>query len=236
MKRIYQRLEFSALTFVTAGRVFFICVILFSTSVPSGFSQKVVFKNAGTSMPVKLTSFTAKGLNSDKVLLNWNTSQEKYSSHFTIEKSLDGKDFSDAGIVFSMGNSEQPQQYSFTDKLRAGEKGVIYYRLKIVDTDGKSARSPIKVVRIGEEKAEVSILVYPNPVVNELRLTLPAGWYDKKVTIDIFSANGILAKHYTTDNASQTETINVCSLAPGSYMIRSSVGSDSASHHIIKTD
>jgi len=236
MKRIYQRLEFSAFTFTTATRVSVACVILFLAAVSSGFSQKLVLKNAGTFLPVKLTSFTAKGLNSDKVLLNWNTSQEKYSSHFTIEKSLDGKDFSDAGIVFSMGNSEQPQQYSFTDKLRAGEKGIIYYRLKIVDIDGKSARSAIKVVRIRDEKAEVSIVVYPNPVVSELRVTLPADWHYKKVTIDIFTANGILAKHYTTDNASQTETINVRSLAPGSYMILSSAGSDSASYHITKTN
>ncbi|HKH62098.1 MAG TPA: T9SS type A sorting domain-containing protein [Flavitalea sp.] len=191
---------------------------------------------AGTFLPVQLTSFTAKGLKNDKVVLNWNTSQEKNSSHFTIEKSLDGKEFSDAGIVFSMGNSEQPQQYSFTDKLRAGEKGIIYYRLKMVDIDGKSARSPIKVVRIGEEKTHISIFVYPNPVASELRVTLPADWLDKKVTIDIFTANGILAKRYTTNNASQTETINVRSLAPGSYMVHSSAGTDSASHHIIKTN
>ena len=90
MKRIYQRLEFSAFTFTTAGRIFYACVIVFLTAVPPGFSQNTVLKNAGTSMPVKLTSFTVKGVNNDKVLLNWNTSQEKYSSHFTIEKSLDG--------------------------------------------------------------------------------------------------------------------------------------------------
>ena len=189
---------------------------------------------AGTFLPVKLTSFTAKGLSTDKVVLNWNTSQEKNSSHFTIEKSLDGKEFSDAGIVFSMGNSEQPQQYTFTDKLRTGEKGMIYYRLKMVDVDGKSYHSPIKVVRIGDEKANTSILVYPNPVANELRVTLPAAWHDKKVTIDIISANGILVQRLVTNNASQTETVNVRALAPGSYMVRSSTDSDSASQRIVK--
>jgi hypothetical protein len=191
---------------------------------------------AGTFLPVKLTSFTAKGLENGKVVLNWNTSQEKNSSHFTIEKSLDGKDFSDAGIVFSMGNSEQPQHYTFTDKLRAGEKGLIYYRLKMVDIDGRSQHSVIKVVRIGEEKANVSILVYPNPVTSELRVTLPANWQDKKVTIDIFTSTGILTKRFIANNASQTEMINVRSLAPGSYMVRSSNGTDSASHHIIKAN
>ena len=187
-----------------------------------------------TFLPVKLTSFTAKGVNMDKVVLNWNTAQEKNSSHFTIEKSLDGKEFSDAGIVFSMGNSEQPQQYTFTDKLRTGEKGMIYYRLKMVDVDGKSDYSPIKVVRIGDEKANTSILVYPNPVANDLRVTLPAAWHDKKVTIDIISANGVLVQRHVTNNASQTETVNVRALAPGGYMVRTSTESDSVSQRILK--
>ena len=187
-------------------------------------------------LPVKLTSFTAKGLNSGKVVLNWNTSQEKNSSHFTIEKSLDGKDFSDAGIIFSMGDSEQPQQYSFTDELRSSDKGIIYYRLKMVDTDGKSQHSAIRVVRIGEEKANVTILAYPNSVSNELRITLPAAWHAKKVTIDIITANGVMVKRFVTSNASQTETINVRALTPGSYMVRSSTDSDSASQRIIKTN
>lgn len=185
-------------------------------------------------LPVKLTSFTAKGLNNNKVELNWSTSQEKNASHFTIEKSLNGTDFSDAGIIFSLGDSEQPQQYAFTDDLRTGEKGLVYYRLKMVDLDGKSQHSPIKIVRMGEEKANVSILVYPNPVANELRVTLPATWHDKKVTIDIITANGVLVKRMVTNNASQTETINVRALTPGSYLVRSSTDSDSASQRIVK--
>jgi hypothetical protein len=110
------------------------------------------FMVTGHSLPVKLLSFTVKGLNTDKVVLNWMTAQEKNSSHFTIEKSLDGKDFSDAGIVFSIGTSEQPKQYTFTDKLRAEERGTIYYRLKMVDVEGKSTRSSIRIARIGREK------------------------------------------------------------------------------------
>ena len=111
-----------------------------------------VMVTAKISLPVKLLSFTVKGLNTEKVVLNWMTAQEKNSSHFTIEKSLDGKDFSEAGIVFSIGTSEQPKQYTFTDKLRAKERGIIYYRLKMVDLEGKSTRSSIRIVRIGKEK------------------------------------------------------------------------------------
>jgi len=191
---------------------------------------------AGISLPVNLTSFTAKSLSSNKVVLNWGTSQEKNSSHFTIEKSLNGSDFSDAGMLFTMGNSELAQQYSFTDVLRPMDKGMIYYRLKMVDIDGKSQHSAIRVVRIGDDKANVSVLIYPNPVANELRITLPASWHDKKVVIDIYTTHGVLVKKFVTNNSSQTETINVRALTPGSYMVRSSTGAETASQHIIKTN
>ncbi len=104
-------------------------------------------------LTVKLTSFTAKGLDNDKVVLHWNTAREQNFSHFTVEKSLNGNEFSDAGIIFSMDDSDQARAYSFTDKLRAGETGIIYYRLKMVDVDGKTQLSPIKIVKLGEEKA-----------------------------------------------------------------------------------
>jgi hypothetical protein len=187
-------------------------------------------------LPVQLTSFTAKPLNNAKVVLNWSTAQEKNASHFTIEKSLNGKEFSDAGIVFTMSNSDLPQQYSFTDNLRAGENGMIYYRLKMVDLDGKMQHSPVKAVRIGDEKSNVSIMLYPNPVVNELRITLPLSWQDKQVVVDIYSTNGVLVKRMVTNNASQTETINLRSLQPGSYLVRSTAGAETVSKQIIKAN
>ena len=53
-----------------------------------------------------------------------------------------------------MYDSEQARAYSFTDKLKAGETGIIHYRLKMVDVDGKTQLSPIKIVKLGEDKAD----------------------------------------------------------------------------------
>jgi hypothetical protein len=186
-------------------------------------------------LPVKLTSFTVRTADSKKVILNWSTTQEKNSSHFTIEKSLNGKDFSDAGMLFSIGESDLPQQYSFTNELRAGEKGLVYYRLKMVDLDGKFQHSPVKVVRI-EENANESVRVYPNPVANDLRITLPASWQDQKVVVDIYSTGGVLVKKVITNNAGQTETINVRALQAGVYMMRTTSGTETVSQQIMKTN
>jgi hypothetical protein len=173
MKRNYQRLKISALPSVPA-KVLFACWMLLLATPAVSFSQEFVatalqplkrsILNVTTRsidvhvvpLRVKLTSFTAKELSKGKVVLNWNTAQEQNFSHFTIEKSLDGTDFSDAGIIFSMDDSEQSRAYSFTDKLKAGEAGTIYYRLKMVDVDGKSQLSATKTVKMGEEKEKVA--------------------------------------------------------------------------------
>ena len=190
---------------------------------------------AVTMLPVKLTSFTAKSISGNKVLLNWNTSQEKNSSHFTIERSVNGKEFSDAGILFTVGDSELPQQYSFTDQLRPGEKGMMYYRLKIVDLNGKIQHSPVKAVRL-QESENVSIMIYPNPVANDLRVTFPSEWQDKKVVTDIYTTYGVMVKRFVTNTAGQTETFNVRELKPGGYMLRSTSQGKTVSHHIIKSN
>ena len=159
MKRNYQRLKISALLVVPA-KIFFACWMLFLATPSESFSRELSasFSTQVTDNypPVKLTSFTVKALAKDKVVLNWNTAQEQNFSHFTIERSVDGRDFSDAGIVFSMDDSEQSRAYNFTDKARAGEPATIYYRLKMVDVGGKSQFSAIKTVRFGEEKENVS--------------------------------------------------------------------------------
>ena len=169
MKRNYQRLKTSALPVVPA-KIFFACWMLLLAAPSDSFSREVLlksplsFRSTGTSHlnlpPVKLTSFTVKALAKDKVVLNWNTAQEQNFSHFTIERSVDGIDFYDAGIIFSMDDSEKTRAYTFTDKLKVGDPATIHYRLKMVDVGGKSQSSSIKTVKFGEENANGSAFLY----------------------------------------------------------------------------
>ncbi len=86
----------------------------------------------------QINSFTAQ-LKTDKVDLKWATSSEKDISHYSIEKSTDGKNCSQAGIVFAFGNSAEPMMYPFSDKnINSAYEGVIYYRIMAVDNNGKT--------------------------------------------------------------------------------------------------
>ena len=67
--------------------------------------------------------------------LTWATEQESNSNYFEIERSADGNNFAAIGKVFSNGNSNKLTAYKFDDvKANAG---VNYYRLRMVDKDGR---------------------------------------------------------------------------------------------------
>ncbi|CAF4576832.1 unnamed protein product [Rotaria sp. Silwood1] len=104
-----------------------------ATTFPENDGGKTYLGYAqGSNLPVSLVQFTSKILNST-VLLNWQTANEVNVSHFNIQRSNNGKEFTTIGKV-NAGNKE----YSFIDAISNLELGIRnwYYRLEIVDKDG----------------------------------------------------------------------------------------------------
>jgi hypothetical protein len=179
-------------------------------------------------LPITLSAFTAKK-ETGKVILNWATETEKNASHFVIERSLNGVDYTDAGMVFTDGQSNRHKEYRFTDELNQVNSSMLYYRLKMVDLDGTYKLSAVRIIRMADMKGgQVAILAYPNPVVNELRVTLPGSWQDQPLVLDIMNTNGQVVKHLVQERAGQTQTIYVSDLAPGMYVVRANNGSETA--------
>lgn len=192
------------------------------------------FNNANEfTLPLVLKNFNA-ALNNKKVSLNWVTGHEKDLSHFVVERSTNGIDYTEAGIVFSLGNSTSVQEYNYTDPVNTAAKGIIYYRLRMMDSQKRYQFSPVRLVRIGEATADVQVQAYPNPVVNELRVTVPASWQNKQVSYEVYNMNGSLVKRIATNNASQTETLNVQELGSGTYVVKAYTQNESASQRIVK--
>lgn len=198
------------------------------------------FKNfayiAPITLPVKLISFNAILNNSSKkVDLTWVTEVEKNASHFVIERSTDGENYSDAGVMFAYGNSTDNKTYRFSDNISSITAGVIYYRLRTVDIDGKFDYSTTRLIRITKQNENiVSILTYPNPVTNELRITIPANWQGKKVSYAVYSLNGQLINSKQTATSNQTETLDVSKLASGMSIVRVTCEGETAQQKIIK--
>ena len=187
-----------------------------------------------SSLPVVLSAFTAKK-NGGQALLNWTTDVEENVSHFVVEKSLNGREFSEAGVLFTEGNNTLRREYSFKDDLKAITGGLVYYRLRIVDLDGKYDYSATRIIKMDADNTGAkSITVYPNPVVSELRITMAGNWQNKAVSIQLLNANGQSVKRISNTIAGQTATISVSDLGPGLYLVQVTDGREMAVQRFIK--
>jgi len=197
--------------------------LLFSGSAP-----------ATSSLPVMLINWNAAYINSN-IALKWTTTSERNASHFIIERSFDGSDYSDIAMLFAAGNSDISVNYSYNDKVPAGNSGIIYYRLKMVDMDGRYTTSDIRIVRIGKSEEGVKILAYPNPVVNDVRVTIPQNWQGKNISYRLTNASGQLIKSYSVQYASQTEVIGMSHIPAGMYIMSVTNGSETAVQSVVKS-
>jgi hypothetical protein len=192
-------------------------------------------KPAQSTLPVTLKSFDAK-LVSNKSVLNWVSAMEINFSHYTLQKSFDGKNFSDVTTIFSTGAQGTDFAYSYSESAAGASGGLIYYRLKMVDIDGAFKYSQVRILKTASVSAGITVSTYPNPVASELRITIPTQWQDQKVVYDMYSTSGKMVKRYVSNRASQTETLNVNDINAGSYVIRLSSGTESAVQQIVKAN
>ena len=167
-------------------------------------------------------------------MLDWVTAIEVNTSHFVIQRSLDGKSFDDDAIVFTEGNSSVRKEYSFADNIASINGGLIYYRLKMVDLDAKYRYSDIVVVRLANDQQQMTILAYPNPAVNELRVTIPGEWQNKTVAYSVYNSNGSLMKQKVNSSAGQTETFHIADLPIGLYIVKAANGNETSVQRFMK--
>lgn len=112
-----------------------------------------------TPLPVELLTWEGDCVNG-KTVLRWSTATEKNNEYFTIESSLNAKDWKEVARVKGAGDSEEILNYEFKE-LRS-TSGLVYFRLKQTDYDGTFEYSKVIGVNcVNIEKDD--ILVHPNP-------------------------------------------------------------------------
>jgi len=132
----------------------------------SVYSQSVVIGGAST-FPVEWLSFEATWLDGQYVELEWATASETRNERFDIERSLDGRTFTQVGSVAGAGTSTTPTQYTYVDLAIPDQQ--IYYRIRQIDLDGQSSYSEVRSIQPGES-APLSLKIGPNPTSEVLYL------------------------------------------------------------------
>ena len=202
---------------------------LFTASF-TGFS-KFFLVNANVVLPVDLIAFSGYLNNQYHSQLQWKTANPYNLSHFEVERSYDAIQFAVAGRVAAQQNPGNIQDYEFTDPIIA--KAVNFYRLKMVDIDGRFKYSA--VVRIDNNKSAKFVELLQNPVSENISFIISNERKDN-VFVQLFSSAGQLVRKWQLGKADGNIVLpfNNALLANGIYTLRVSAGSKTESLQLIK--
>jgi|GEM_PF-3529707 len=183
----------------------------FNTPVITNTTKNWFFDVA---LPVLLKSFVAEK-QSTSVLLKFVTASEPGLKNFIIERSADGVNFSAIGSVASKGDANTGSIYSFNDP--SPKPGINFYRLKMIDKDGRFTYSWIVIVQF--DKNQDAVKVSPNPANDNLYINFSSNSAET-YSCRLLDAEGKTI--WTADvNTSIRNTffINTSSLAEGIYFV-----------------
>ena len=161
-------------------------------------------------LPVKLMKYEVRSINEKQILNTWITSSEINTSHFNIQKSIDGKSFETVGKVAAKGISS----YSFHDPLTISlSPSTLYYRLQIVDKDGSKSYSEIKRVTLTEKQETTNVNIFPNPAKNFVNIHSKGA---KEILITDYL--GKIIQRF--NNPTEHRTVNIKQFTKGIYIIK----------------
>jgi hypothetical protein len=123
--------------------------------VPNG----VLYNQTAVAIRPTLMQFDASLAASQQVALSWETAAEENSTGFVIQKSVDGKTFTDLLRQPSGATSMATHSYDAIDSQPV--TGWNFYRLQQLRSDRDPVYSPIKAIEI--KPVEFVINVYPVP-------------------------------------------------------------------------
>jgi hypothetical protein len=166
-------------------------------------------------LPLRLLDFNGSMNAQQQSELKWQTANENNTKHFEVEWRTDRTAYSKIGTVQAAGNSTTDKYYNFLHTTPAA--GNNYYRLKMLDIDGRFTYSPI--VKTGLTKVN-KLNVHPNPVSSTLNITA-AVEKDEMVYFKIVGPDGktVAAQYRLLQKGSNAFSWDVSFFAAGNYFL-----------------
>lgn len=167
----------------------------------------------GSILPVVLDYFKASQKQMNSVNVEWSSLTEYNHIEFVVERSVDQKNWTSVGSIFSAGNSNSRRIYQLIDQRPV--VGQNFYRLKQIDTEGKLSYSSIARVYNSVSK---SIGVFPNPVKTITQLYTKESFRAGQ-TIQVIDAKGTRIKMITPTGGNRLQ-IDLSGYSAGLYLLQ----------------
>jgi hypothetical protein len=142
---------------LVAGNWYYFSVDTYSSNNDGSFT---ICLNSFIPLAAEEYNFEVKHIEKS-VELKWNKPEASQNVIFNIEKSKDGFTFTPLVHGNSSHLSESGNSFSIIDN--APYHGITYYRLRIIDTNGKEMFSEPKGIYT---EIDVEMIIYPNPIKN----------------------------------------------------------------------
>ncbi len=184
-----------------------------SSSASQGGRFKIVFRSRASVLPVSFMNIAAIQ-KQDGAEVSWKVAFEQEIEHYQVERSNNSRDFNVIATVNSKGNSNNVVDYTYFDSKPIN--GTVYYRVKSKDKSGDSRYTAI--VKLNSSK-ETMITVYPNPVKDNMKITIANAETFKRATVLIRNTQGKTVLQQNLTSTSGFYNLNVSALPSGIYVI-----------------
>ncbi|MCB0515248.1 MAG: choice-of-anchor L domain-containing protein [Chitinophagales bacterium] len=150
-----------------------------------------------------------------KNTLYWQTANEYNHDYFLLQKSTDGLSFETIARVEAASKSSSSTVLNYTyDDVNVVANSSAYYRLKMIDVEGKADYSSVINLQRTQNAGSIVIDIAPNPATTHL--FVHANTSEKIFNLSIFNAQGklMMQKSFT-----QNTTVNIEELPAGIYYV-----------------
>ncbi|HKO81648.1 MAG TPA: T9SS type A sorting domain-containing protein [Chitinophagaceae bacterium] len=192
------------------------------------FSTCMVLENNLTNFKATLVGNTTR--------LDWQALNNLKVQYFEVERSFDGINFESIGRINKKNPLATTADYSFNDNIITIENRVIYYRIKLVGSNGMKY-SNIASVTI-EPGQQNRIIIFPNPVKDIMQVQV-SSIKNNKVRVDIFEQSGklVISSAATVKKGNNIITINGLDQQPaGVYFTNIYLGEELFRQKILVTN
>jgi len=148
--------------------------------------------------------------------LVWQTATEYQNKYFSVQRSLNGIDFTEIGTINAIGNSNQLTAYSFEDANSNSQSW--HYRLETFDINGKSEFTETIYLPRSIRGTNIVNAVYPNPVSNNLFIDINTDQTEFTL-IKLLDVNGKILFNESATNINSILKIDVSHFATGVYFL-----------------
>ena len=190
---------------------------LLVTNACGTFKDTVTLVFNGT-LPVTLVNFSGYEQNEQNVI-SWKSTNEINLKEYQLEYSNNALDFASIKTIAANLSSNSDNNYSTIHNPLL--KGISYYRLKIIDNDGRFSYS--NILKLNAQKSSiVKLETYPNPAKDVLQVNLNALENAKDATFIIINALGLEKVRLKVNifKGSNNFSINVKELPAGIYFLK----------------